>query len=66
MAAGADLGRDIGMKTLPAIAILKTKLLLDQTNVISSWMCWISEQMGVSCRCSPFGVFAQKPEGFLW
>lgn len=54
------------MELLPAIAILRTKLPLDQAVIISNWMCWISAQMGVLCRRSPSSVFVEKPEGFLW
>lgn len=56
------------MKTSPEITILKAKLPLDQADAISSWMYWISVQMGVPCRCFFFffSVFAQKAECFLW
>lgn len=35
------------LKTLPEMAIITAKLHLDQPDAISSWMYWISMQMGV-------------------
>lgn len=49
-AAKADQGREVQLKTLPEMAIITAKLHLDQADATSSWMCWISVQMGVPHR----------------